>query len=125
MELVGGGADVAAGREFMEDRSHKMTRLKMKVAADRYSVDPAAVAEAMLAHVQGQRSAREHQLEEVALDLYSECSYPRNPGFAESAKRTPAAPRWTLPIHVRLSLQLRAAAAAMADALGGTQTHSS
>lgn len=105
-----------------------MTRLKLEVAQDGYRVDPAVVAEALLARLREQRSDRNQRLEGLGRELevdgsYSECSYPLS--LAPSVKLTPARPQRTVPIHVRFNLQLRAAASAMAQALGGTQTHSS
>jgi hypothetical protein len=102
-----------------------MDRLKTEVAEDLYRVEPQAVADALLARLRQQRTSRDRRLSELGQDLYSGCSYPLNLDFVESAKRTSAAPVRTWPIHVRASAQLRAAASAMAHALGGRQTHSS
>jgi hypothetical protein len=112
----------------MEDRSERMTRLKLEVAQDGYRVDPAVVADALLARLRDQRSDRDQCLEGLGRDLeiealYNECSYPLNLGA--SVKLTPPRPARTVPIHVRLSSQLRTAVSAMTHALGGTQTHSS
>jgi hypothetical protein len=106
----------------MEDRRYAMAVIKAKVQRGDYTVDPGAVADALLLRLRRDRWERLAQCDD---EDYTECSYPRSRWFSASTKWIPTPPRRTFPIQLSVSLQLRAAASAITRAGSGTQTQSS
>ena len=86
----------------MDERRRKLRRLKIQVERGTYAVDPATVAEALLARLREQRNARVQALE-AQRGPQMECSYPRNASWSESTKTTLPLPGRTWPIQVKAS----------------------
>jgi hypothetical protein len=110
---------------FMEDdRKQTVAGIKAKVERDDYTVDPTAVADALLKRLREMAEARrEHVGSEERGPRYRECSYPSSSSSGESANRRPASPGSTRPTQVNPwpSAWSRRAASALAQALWGTQ----
>jgi hypothetical protein len=117
------GAD-APDRVMDEQRKEQMAGIKDRVARGEYSVDHAAVADAILRRIGFPRAALEPW--PSAQKAQNECSYPDSCS-PDGPKLTPASPARTEPIQVRpsRSLSLRALVSALWPAVGGTQTQSS
>lgn len=117
---------IRPGGGLMEERSHTVATLKAKVDQGAYRVDATAVADALLAHMRGQRRARWERLLDASDSIpYSECSNPPDGWTAASVKTSPDAPGRTLPTQVSPRSRFRTAISAIVRALSGTQTQSS
>ncbi len=119
-----------------DDRKHAVAEIKAKVERDEYTVDPVAVADALLKRL---RELSERRREHVRTGergpprpdergpRYNACSYPASSPPGQSAKRRPGWPANTWPIQVSwtASSWSRNAASALARAFRGTQAQSS
>jgi Anti-sigma-28 factor, FlgM len=117
MENESAGAD-APDQVMEENQAEKMAGIKERVERGDYSVDPAAVADAIL-----RRIGFPHPAPDTWRSTQKECSYPDSCS-PDGPKLTPASPRRTEPIQVRSTVppSFRSVVSGLRSAAGGMQT---